>query len=233
PVFTTPADLKLDLARMKKVPLTVHLGLYDDETSELCQWHIPETHFLEAWGDTRAYNGTVSIIQPLIAPLYNGKSAHELLAAFTDQPDRRGYDIVRQYWLTQGRASLMSAGASGASSGGAIGTNPVATGGTSGAPGGADAGTSAGSQPNAAGGGTGGANGATAANSPAVTAANSPAAAARRGQTSSARAAQAGTLTAGGLSATATRASAGAANSTAPAATPEFEMAWRKALNDG
>src|ERR671932_2139970 len=112
PVFTTPADLKLDEARMKKVPFTAHLSLYDDETSELCQWHIPETHFLEAWGDTRAYDGTVIITQPLIAPLYNGKSAYELLAAFTDRPDRRGYDIVRDYWLGQGRPWLMSASAS-------------------------------------------------------------------------------------------------------------------------
>ena len=111
PVFTTPADLKLDEVRMKKAGFTVHLGLYDDETSELCQWHIPETHFLEAWSDTRAYDGTVTITQPLITPLYNGKSAHELLAALTDRPDRTGYEIVREYWMTQGRAPLMSAGA--------------------------------------------------------------------------------------------------------------------------
>ena len=111
PVYTTPADLKLDEARMKKVRLAVHLSLYDDETSELCQWHIPQTHFLEEWGDARAFDGTVTIQQPLITPLYNGKSACELLAAFTDNPDRRGYDIVRQYWLTEGRGALMSAGA--------------------------------------------------------------------------------------------------------------------------
>jgi molybdopterin-containing oxidoreductase family iron-sulfur binding subunit len=102
PVYTSPADLKLDEARMKKVGFTVHLGLYDDETSELCQWHVPETHFLEAWSDTRAYDGTVTITQPLINPLYNGKSAHELLAAFTDQPDRTGYEIVRQHWMGGG-----------------------------------------------------------------------------------------------------------------------------------
>jgi len=114
PVFTTPADLKLDEARMKKIPLTVHLSLYEDETSELCQWHVPEAHFLEAWGDTRAFDGTVTIMQPLIDPLYNGKSACEVVAAFTDQPDRKGYDIVRNYWLTQGHAALMAAGASSA-----------------------------------------------------------------------------------------------------------------------
>ena len=66
---------------MKKVRLAVHLSPYDDETSELCQWHIPQTHFLEEWGDARAYDGTVSILQPVIAPLYDAHSAHELLAA--------------------------------------------------------------------------------------------------------------------------------------------------------
>jgi len=114
PVYTSPADLKLNADRMKKVRLAVHLSQYEDETSELCHWHIPETHFLEAWGDARAYDGTVTIQQPLITPLYNGKSAYELLAAFTDNPDRRGYDIVRQFWMTEGRASIMAAGAGGA-----------------------------------------------------------------------------------------------------------------------
>src|SRR5437868_5449726 len=130
PVFTTPADLKFDEARMKKVPFTVHLSLYEDETSELCQWHIPEAHYLEAWGDTRAYDGTVTITQPLITPLYNGKSAYELLAAFTDQPDRRGYDIVRSYWLSQGRPWLMSAATANAAAGtNAAGGTDTATGG--------------------------------------------------------------------------------------------------------
>jgi molybdopterin-containing oxidoreductase family iron-sulfur binding subunit len=109
PVYTTPADLKLNAERMKKVGLAIHLSLYDDETSELCHWHIPETHYLETWGDTRAYDGTVTIQQPLITPLYSGKSAYELLAAFTDNPDRRGYDIIRQYWMNEGRAALMPA----------------------------------------------------------------------------------------------------------------------------
>ncbi len=104
PVYTTPIDLKLDKDRLAKVPLRVHLSLYEDETSELSHWHIPEAHFLEAWSDTRAFDGTATIMQPLIAPLYNGKSAHELLAAFTDRPDRNGYDIVREFWQKQAGA---------------------------------------------------------------------------------------------------------------------------------
>ena len=89
PVFTAPADLAFADA-MSKVQLRVHLSLYDDETSALCHWQIPESHFLESWSDARGYDGTASIIQPLIAPLYDGKSAHELIAAMSDRPGALG-----------------------------------------------------------------------------------------------------------------------------------------------
>ncbi|MDQ1591067.1 MAG: hypothetical protein QOG71_1694 [Pyrinomonadaceae bacterium] len=108
PVYNAPVDLALTKERLDKIRtpdgkdgLRIHLSLYDDETSELCHWHIPETHYLESWGDTRAHDGTVSIIQPLIAPLYKGRSVNEFLAAFTDKPEQSGYDIVRDYWRTQ------------------------------------------------------------------------------------------------------------------------------------
>jgi len=97
PVYNAPADLDF-AAAIRKVPLRIHLSLYKDETSELCQWHIPEAHYLESWSDARAYDGTVSIIQPLIAPLYSGKTAHEVLAAFLNEPERSSYEIVRDYW---------------------------------------------------------------------------------------------------------------------------------------
>ncbi len=100
PVYTAPADLKFG-ERMNKVKLRVHLGLHHDETSDLCHWHIPEAHYLEAWSDARAYDGTVSIIQPMIAPLYQGKSAHELIAAFGNQSDKSSYEILRDYWKSQ------------------------------------------------------------------------------------------------------------------------------------
>src|ERR1700723_3200913 len=81
PAYDAPSDLGFaDVLKSNKVPLRVHFGLYQNETAELCQWHINQAHELEAWGDARAYDGTVSIIQPLIAPLYSGKSALEFVA---------------------------------------------------------------------------------------------------------------------------------------------------------
>jgi molybdopterin-containing oxidoreductase family iron-sulfur binding subunit len=104
PVYNAPAEFQFreklrGLFTQRK--LTAHLGVFFNETSELCFWHVPQTHYLEAWGDTRAYDGTVSIIQPLIAPLYRGRSALEFLAGFTDTPEKSGYDILRDYWRTQ------------------------------------------------------------------------------------------------------------------------------------
>jgi len=97
PVFDAPADV-LFTSALAKVPLTVHLGLYTDETSQLCHWHIPLAHPLESWSDGRAYDGTITIMQPLIAPLYDGKTAHEVLAVLSDRPERTSHDIVRDYW---------------------------------------------------------------------------------------------------------------------------------------
>ena len=102
PAYDAPADLDFaNVLKNGKIPLCVHLGLYQNETAELCQWHVNQAHELEAWGDARAYDGTVSIIQPLIAPLYNGKSAVEFVALLSGQADTTGYDLVRAYWQKQ------------------------------------------------------------------------------------------------------------------------------------
>src|ERR1022692_4087319 len=102
PAYDAPTDLDFaDVLKNGKIPLRVHLGLYQNETAELCQWHINQTHELEAWGDARAYDGTVSIIQPLIAPLYGGKSPLEFVALLSGQADATGYDLVRAYWQKQ------------------------------------------------------------------------------------------------------------------------------------
>ncbi len=97
PVYNAPADLGF-AAALDKVGLRFHHGPYIDETSELCHWHIPEAHPLETWSDARAFDGTVTLIQPLIAPLYEGKSAHEIVAALAGRSDRTGFDLVRETW---------------------------------------------------------------------------------------------------------------------------------------
>jgi molybdopterin-containing oxidoreductase family iron-sulfur binding subunit len=97
PVYSAPQDFDFSL-NLSRVRQRFHLSLYEDETSRLCHWHIPEAHFLEAWGDARAYDGTVSIMQPLIAPLYGGKSAHEILAVLQGRSGVSGHDLVREYW---------------------------------------------------------------------------------------------------------------------------------------
>ncbi len=100
PVLSAPADFKFAEA-MGKVALRIHSGLFNDETATLSQWHVPAAHYLEAWSDARTIDGTVSIVQPLIQPMYGGKSAHEIVATMSDRPERAGYDIVREYWQAQ------------------------------------------------------------------------------------------------------------------------------------
>ncbi len=101
PVYNTPADLKLNLERLNKIGLRVHLGQHFDETAEQCHWHVHEKHYLESWSDGRAFDGTATIVQPLIAPLYDGKNAHELVQLFMKEGfDKKDYDIVKAYWQT-------------------------------------------------------------------------------------------------------------------------------------
>ncbi len=100
PVYDAPADLGF-LDALKKVPFRAHLGLYADETAEWCHWHVPEAHYLESWGDARAYDGTASIIQPLIAPLYGGKTAIEIMNLLLDRGDETPLETVRSYWASQ------------------------------------------------------------------------------------------------------------------------------------
>jgi len=102
PAYDAPADFGFaDALKNGGIPLRMHLGLYNDETAELCHWHVNQAHYLESWGDTRAYDGTVSIVQPLIAPLYNGKSPLELAAVLAGQADPNSHAIVQAYWQKQ------------------------------------------------------------------------------------------------------------------------------------
>ena len=100
PAFNGPVELGMR-DRLEKAKLRVHLSLFNDETSEFCQWHLPEAHYLETWGDARAFDGTVTIQQPLIEPLYGGRSVLQVLNMLTDKPLSAAYDVVKNYWATQ------------------------------------------------------------------------------------------------------------------------------------
>jgi molybdopterin-containing oxidoreductase family iron-sulfur binding subunit len=94
-VYDAPADLRFADA-LQKVPVRVHLSPYDNETSRKCTWHLPQSHWLESWGDARAWDGTYSIVQPLIAPLYDTRTANELLALLAGQETADARDLVRE-----------------------------------------------------------------------------------------------------------------------------------------
>src|SRR5260370_33864059 len=99
PAYDAPADVNFaELLKSSKVLLRVHYGLYQNETAELCQWHVPASHELESWGDARAFDGTASLTQPLIEPLYGGKSLHEMMAILLGHGEAAGYDLVRATW---------------------------------------------------------------------------------------------------------------------------------------
>ncbi|MGI8962684.1 MAG: TAT-variant-translocated molybdopterin oxidoreductase [Bryobacteraceae bacterium] len=100
PVYTAPASLGFKDA-IRKARLVVRLGQFFDETSRWSHWHVPEAHYLETWSDSRAFDGTVTIQQPLILPLYEGKSAHEILTILQIKPDVSSHDIVKAYWEKQ------------------------------------------------------------------------------------------------------------------------------------
>jgi MoCo/4Fe-4S cofactor protein with predicted Tat translocation signal len=109
PVYDAPADLKF-LDALKKVKFRAHLGLYSDETAAWCHWHVPQAHYLESWGDARAYDGTASIIQPLIAPLYGGKTAHEVINVLLNNGDEHPLDTVRGYWQSRHASAKKNGG---------------------------------------------------------------------------------------------------------------------------
>jgi MoCo/4Fe-4S cofactor protein with predicted Tat translocation signal len=100
PVYTAPASLNF-VGAMRKARLVVRLGAFFDETSRWSHWHIPEAHYLETWSDARAFDGTVTIQQPLIEPLYYGKSGQEVISILLGEPDQSSHAIVKAYWQEQ------------------------------------------------------------------------------------------------------------------------------------
>lgn len=97
PAYEAPGELNFSAA-YQKAKWRVHLSEYQDETSFLSHWHVPQTHYLEAWGDARSFDGTATIVQPLIAPLYSGKSPLEFLAAVAGRNDEVPLQLVKQTW---------------------------------------------------------------------------------------------------------------------------------------
>ena len=97
PVYDAPGELAF-AELMAAAPFSVHLGHYRDETAARCTWHLPLSHVLESWSDIRAPDGTASIIQPLIRPLYDSRTAHDLLALLGGPATASSYDNVHDHW---------------------------------------------------------------------------------------------------------------------------------------
>ncbi len=97
PVYDAPADFEFGKL-LKNISMSVHIGLYENETAAACQWHLPEAHELEAWSDARAIDGTVTIMQPMIEPLFAGLSRHEIVGTLLEEAPASSYEIVRAFW---------------------------------------------------------------------------------------------------------------------------------------
>ncbi len=97
PVYDAPVDLDFAGA-MARAKNTIHLGVYRNETGRAAAWHVPEAHALESWSDARAWDGTVSIVQPLIEPLFDGKTRAELVALVLGEAKHAAYDIVNGHF---------------------------------------------------------------------------------------------------------------------------------------
>ena len=100
PVYTAPGALDF-AAALAKVPFRVHLSEYDDETSFRCDWHVPGLHYLESWSDVRAFDGTVTIVQPLIEPLYGGRSVHDMVEVLRGNTSHSAYQVLQERWKAE------------------------------------------------------------------------------------------------------------------------------------
>jgi Fe-S-cluster-containing dehydrogenase component len=109
PAYTAPGDLDFTEA-LKAVPFKVQAGEYVDETATRCDWHLPLSHPLERWGDVRAFDGTVSLMQPLVEPLYDSRSPEEILSLMADARPRTGLALLRGYWKGNWPATNTAAG---------------------------------------------------------------------------------------------------------------------------
>src|SRR5699024_3019550 len=100
PVYTAATDLDFP-QRLRTVPLRIHWGVYYDETARYAHWHVPATHTLETWGDIRAFDGTTSLIQPLITPLFNGRTALQMLHGVRSGVEVHALALLQDFWRRQ------------------------------------------------------------------------------------------------------------------------------------
>jgi len=110
PVYGAPADLKLGQL-IARVPTSIYLGLYEDETASASKTFIPAAHVLESWADARGTDGVITLTQPLIAPLWGGLSETELLAAFLGDSHLGSHGLLKRSWSSKGK--LLPGGAGG------------------------------------------------------------------------------------------------------------------------
>jgi MoCo/4Fe-4S cofactor protein with predicted Tat translocation signal len=100
PVYSAPADVQFGAA-LSKVANSIHLGLDEDETAASVKWHLPEAHYLESWGDGATASGVAAIQQPMIAPIFGGRTAAEIVALVSGSAVTKAHDIVKNYWTAQ------------------------------------------------------------------------------------------------------------------------------------
>jgi molybdopterin-containing oxidoreductase family iron-sulfur binding subunit len=105
PIYTGPGSTQLLAEKIRRVPWSCYLGLHENETARECRWRLPASHGLERWGDLRAYDGSPSLVQPLIAPLYESRSDLEFVSLLNDENSAGAYDQVRAYWKAHARAA--------------------------------------------------------------------------------------------------------------------------------
>jgi molybdopterin-containing oxidoreductase family iron-sulfur binding subunit len=105
PAYDTPPELGI-ADGIRRAAFSARMGLRDDETAALCQWHLPQSHPLENWSDLRSSDGTASLVQPLLRPLYDTRTPHDLLASINSEIGSSPYDRVRGTWRDQAQGDF-------------------------------------------------------------------------------------------------------------------------------
>ena len=107
PVYDAPADLEF-AAALRRVPFSACLSLYEDETAMACSWRLPAGHDYETWGDARAFDGTATIKQPQVRPLYDGHSPQQVLAVLLGNLTPDDYGLTRAFWRERAQQQNVS-----------------------------------------------------------------------------------------------------------------------------